>query len=276
MQTQAKLHDGTTIGVEVRGQGPSVLLPVRTAPREAAEAEAMERWGAEADLGANLVAGLADRFRVVAFDYEGHRMQHPAAETLTPDAIAFDLLSIADAAAAESFAYYGYSWLALCGLQLAMRTDRTWAVAMGGFPPVDGPYGPMLAVTRAAHARAGEPPAPDAEVGDWESAGVQADADQTGQFVVLYEALQPFDDAAALPALHCPRLCFAGDNDVIQYGPGWGDVTVDIVGPLLRRGAELRAAGWDVVIVRDGDHQKTMRSDIVLPVLRPWLERAAA
>jgi pimeloyl-ACP methyl ester carboxylesterase len=88
---------------------------------------------------------------VLAFDYEGHVLATPKPDTLTPVNVAGDILAVADAAGAERFAYYGYSWLAMGGLQLAIRTDRLWALAMGGYPPVDGPYAEMLQVTAAAH-----------------------------------------------------------------------------------------------------------------------------
>src|SRR5439155_24481789 len=114
----------------------------------------MRAWGADPDIGPTLIGGLSPAFRVVAADYEAHRLANPAPSTLTPDNVAADLLAIADAAGAERFAWYGYSWLALVGLQLALRTDRLRALVMGGFPPIDGPYAPMLAVTRAAHAMA--------------------------------------------------------------------------------------------------------------------------
>ena len=53
---------------------------------------------------------------MVAFDYEGHVLQVPKPDTLTPANLAADLLAVADAAGADRFAYYGYSWLALAGL----------------------------------------------------------------------------------------------------------------------------------------------------------------
>ncbi len=85
-------------------------------------------------------------------------MASPAPDTLTPDNIASDILAVANSAGIDQFAYYGYSWLALCGLQLALRTDRLTALVMGGFPPVDGPYKAMLQVTEATHRMASEPP----------------------------------------------------------------------------------------------------------------------
>lgn len=273
---QVRLHDGSTMVASVQGSGPAVLLPVRAEPHDDATAESMRLWGADAELGPNLVAGLADAYRVVAADYEGHRMKHPAAGSLTPDNLVADLLAIADAAGVERFAYYGYSWLALSGLQLAHRTDRLSALAMGGFPPVDGPYAEMLAVTRAAHEKALQPPRPKSdtpvEPGDWEAAGISVDASVTRQFVTLYEALQGFDDAAASRRLTLPRLVFAGSEDNITYGPGWGDTTVKIAEPLIRRQAQLIAEGWSVKLLPGLDHMSAMHGKRVLPVLRAWLD----
>lgn len=59
--------------------------------------------------------------------YEGHLM-NPQPDTLTPENIASDLFAVADAAGAGRFACYGYSWLALSRMQLAIRTDRRTAL----------------------------------------------------------------------------------------------------------------------------------------------------
>ncbi|MFC7472260.1 alpha/beta fold hydrolase [Actinomadura keratinilytica] len=161
----ATLHDGTRIAYEIHGSGPALLLPVDPVPKEGARAEELRRWGMDPALGRTLADGLGDAFQVIAFDYEGHRMRHPAA-ALTPDHLAVDLLAVADAAGAGRFAYYGYSWLALAGLQLALRTDRLAALAMGGFPPLGGPYAQMLRVTAAAHAMAQRPKTPAGSGGE--------------------------------------------------------------------------------------------------------------
>jgi pimeloyl-ACP methyl ester carboxylesterase len=277
----AKLADGSVleveVEVEVHGEGPAVLLPVNPRPIDGEQAESMRQWGADPALGRSLISGLGG-FRVVAFDYEGHIMAHPRPDSLTPDAIAADFLAVADAVGAQRFAYYGYSWLALAGLQLALRTDRLEGLAMGGFPPLDGPYAEMLAVTRATHemAVAGPSEAPattessDNEPGDWDSVEVTMSTGQTRQFVTLYEALQDFDDHAARAA--GPRLCFAGSADRIEYGERWGGVTVDIVGPFETRRGELAERGWTVEVLDGLDHMTAMQATAVLPVLRPWLE----
>src|SRR5688572_13830547 len=151
---EARLHDGSSIEIEIHGQGPAILLPVNPHPIEGERAESMRQYGGDPALGLSLIQGLRDVFRVIAFDYEGLVLRDPKAETLTPDNIAADFLAVADAAKADRFAYYGYSWLATVGLQLALRTNRLTALVMGGFPPVEGPYQEMLKVTTAANVEA--------------------------------------------------------------------------------------------------------------------------
>jgi hypothetical protein len=276
---EAVLHDGSVIPVTIHGGGPALLLPVRLEPHPPAEAETMRKWGGDPGLGPALVAGLSRSNRLIVADYEGHRMAQPAAESLTTDNLAADLLAIAGAGGAGEFGYYGYSWLALAGLQVALRTDRLHALAMGGFPPRDGPYQSMLAVTRAAHAASTRPPDPsavavsDAEPGDWDAVAVQTTEAQTRQFVTLYESLQDFDDGAARVPQGLLRLAFAGSDDQIDYSPQWGGVRVSIGDPLARRRAELIAAGWDVQVLPGLDHLSAMHSAVVLPILADWLRR---
>jgi pimeloyl-ACP methyl ester carboxylesterase len=273
----AELHDGTHIDVRMLGDGPAILLTVRSEPYDDQTAAGMRQWGADPDYGPMLVHGLADRYTVIAADYEGHRLGHPAARTLTPSNIAGDLLAVADAAGAGRFACYGYSWLALSALQLAVRTDRLDALIMGGYPPMGGPYSAMLAVTRAAH-RMAQSRGQDVDSaggaitpGDWDAVEVQTDPDQTGQFVTLYEALQSFDDAAAARRLTLPRFCFAGELDNIDYGARWGGVRVAIADALREHRHELEASGWVVELLPGLDHMTAMHGQTVLPLLRRWL-----
>src|SRR5918994_3672498 len=159
---QARLHDGSAIEVQVHGEGPALLLPVNPRPVEGPQAEELRRWGNDPALGRSLVDGFKDAFRVVAFDYEGHVLATPKPDTLVPDNLARDFLAVADSAGADRFAWYGYSWLAVAGLQLAIRTDRVSALVMGGFPPIDGPYAEYLQVNTATHRMATEPRDPAA------------------------------------------------------------------------------------------------------------------
>ncbi|GII75923.1 hypothetical protein Sru01_09050 [Sphaerisporangium rufum] len=279
----AILHDGAAIEFEAHGDGPAVLLPVNPAPAADDErAATMRAWGADPDLGHRLATGLAADFRVVAFDYEGHVLAAPKPATLTPDNVAADFLAVADAAGADRFAWYGYSWLAMLGLQLAIRTRRLTALVMGGYPPLDGPYEAMLTVTAATHRQAVQardaPPAPAGEAvpGDWESAQVTMAPEQAAQFLTLYQALRGFDDREAQQEVSCPRLCFAGSADVIRYGASGDGATVDIAGPLLRRRADIEESGWDVHVLDGLDHLGAMQACQVLPIIHPWLRARLA
>jgi pimeloyl-ACP methyl ester carboxylesterase len=287
---QARLHDGSAVAVAVHGDGAAVLLPVNTEPVEGPQAEELRSWGVDPALGRSLIDGLSDAFRVVAFDYENHVLQVPKPDTLTPASVAADLLAVADAAGADRFAYYGYSWLALAGLQLAIRTDRLTALAMGGFPPLDGPYAEMLRVTTATHelavANAASPPPPpptepsgsptepsgqSPDEVDWSQVQVTLTEAQTRQFVTLYQALQDFDDHAAQARVRCPRLCLVGSADEIIYDERWGGVRVSMADPIVRRRADLEALGWQVEVLEGLDHLQAMQAAHVLPILRPWL-----
>ncbi|HEY3523755.1 MAG TPA: hypothetical protein VGK63_08625, partial [Candidatus Limnocylindrales bacterium] len=150
MKTTATLHDGNTIDVEVTGEGPvTLLLPINPVPIEGEQADAMRQWGADPALGRHLIDGLGDLARVVAFDYEAECLSRPKPSTLTPANLVADILAVADATDTPRFAWYGYSWLGVAGLQLAVGTDRVTGLAIGGWPPIDAPYAEMLAVTRA-------------------------------------------------------------------------------------------------------------------------------
>jgi hypothetical protein len=277
--TSATLHDGSSIEVTILGEGHPVLMPVSTAVVEGEPAARMRAWGADPSLGHTLAHAVAEAgFRVIAADYEGHLMAHPKPKTLDAEAVVHDLLAMAGA---DRFAYYGYSVHAVNGLQLATRTDRVSALAMGGYPPLGGPYPAMLQVTRAAHRmaveNAGRPPQPGSEVpvGDWEAAEVTQTPAQTEQFVTLYESLQAFDERSALEKLEIPRLAFAGADDNIDYGPRWGGVRVELGAPLSRHRDELRALGWTVEVLPGADHIVAMQAARVLPILIPWLRSAA-
>jgi glutaredoxin-related protein len=157
---------------------------------------------------------------------------------------------------------------------LAVRTDRMTALAMGGFPPLDGPYEAMLQVTAATHAMAGAPVADsdtEVEAGDWDSVQVALSKEQTQQYVTLYQRLQSFDDHAAQSRISCPRLCIAGSADNIQYGDRWGNALVSIGAAVERNKQQLEQLGWTVHLLADLDHMQAMQAKQILPVVEPWL-----
>lgn len=274
------LHDGSMLDVYIQGSGPTLLLPTNPFPAEGDEVESLRGWGIDPQRGKAFLDGLSDAFRVVVFDYENHVLAHPMPKSLTPENIAKDFLAVADVVGADRFTYYGYSWLGLSGLQLAIRTDRLDALVMGGFPPIDGPYKEMLKVTRATYERSIAPKveaAPKLESTDefdWGSTEMTLSGDQTRQFLTLYEALQDFDDRSVQDKVTCPKLCFAGTEDTITYDECWGDTVVRIVDPLIHKRTELESYGWNVQVLEGMDHMKAMQPMNVIPVIKPWLQAA--
>jgi pimeloyl-ACP methyl ester carboxylesterase len=272
---KATVHDGSSIEIEVHGRGPSFLLPVNLRPVEGERADELRQWGADPELGPSLITGLSDICRVVAFDYEGHVFAKPNPKTLTPENVAADLLAVADAAGADRFGYYGYSWLAMVGLLLAIRTDRLTALAMGGYPPLAGPYEPMRRVTAAsvAMSEAQESGAVSDDGSEWSSTALSSD--QSRQFAALYQALEGFDDREAQSRIICRRLCFVGSEDHIDYPAEWGGVRVSMADPVVSHRAELERLGWEVRVLDGLDHMRAMQAATVLPILRPWLAAVA-
>ena len=225
----ARAHDGSDIVFEAHGDGPNVLIP-RFPSRE------------------GFITALAGHYRLVFFQYPGR----PKPTTLTPDAIVRDVLAVADAAGADRFAWFGYSWTAVVGLQLAIRTDRLTALAIGGFPPLGGPYAEMLARTTANLERA-QP----------------AEVPQRRQWVTLYEALRGFDDRAIQHRITCPRLCWVGSEDRAEFD---GKLFADFAGPVRKNRAELEKLGWEIRILEGLDHLGAARDEVVIPLLGDWFK----
>ncbi|OME58973.1 alpha/beta hydrolase [Paenibacillus odorifer] len=259
---------------------PTIMLPIAKKSVYNQEAENLKLWGVDPELGKHFVEGLADTFQVLYFDYEGHLFQHPV-ENLTADHIVKDLLHIADEMNVTSFSYYGYSWLALIGLQMAIRTDRLESLVMGGFPPYNGPYQEMRVVTHKTHTQAlsNQNESVESPTGsenpnemDWDNIKVTIDTRVTAQFVSLYQSLTAFDDRSIQHLLNLPKLAFAGGNDTIVYGENFGSVTVDIVGLLKKNKEQLADLGWDVEILSGAqmDHTKAMQPAVVVPLIKPW------
>ncbi|WP_339248248.1 alpha/beta hydrolase [Paenibacillus sp. FSL F4-0243] len=274
-------HSAIEVGLTGGSDRPTIMLPIAKKSVYNQEAENLKLWGVDPELGKHFVEGLADTFQVLYFDYEGHLFQHPV-DNLTVDHIVKDLLLIADEMNVKSFSYYGYSWLALIGLQLAIRTNRLESLVMGGFPPYNGPYQEMLIVTQKTHTQALnnqnevaekssiETENPD-EI-DWDNIKVSMDTRVTAQFVALYESLTAFDDRSIHHLLSLPKLAFAGENDTIVYGENFGNVTVDIAGILKKNTTKLCDLGWDVEVLTGSqmDHTKAMQPAVVIPLIKPW------
>lgn len=224
----ARAHDGDEIYFEVHGDGPAVLL-YNADPRPP-DHPLRDRMTAFTEA---VVAELADRYRVVLMSYPGA----PKPDTFTPAAVNADMLAIADAAGAERFAWWGYSFGGVAGLQLALSSERVTALAMTGFPPLDGPYEEMLRYSEllaSVETDALGAPIP-------ESARAQLP-----QFATYYRALRGFDDRAAQRRLTIPRMCFVGGADRIVAGE---DEITHLGDTVRAHEAELSALGWEVEVL---------------------------
>src|SRR5215471_16727231 len=77
---------------------------------------------------------LTDRYRVVVIADLATDNSSAGIAAFTADRVCADILAIADAAGVERFAWYGFSFGGVVGLQLASRTNRLSALVCGGWP----------------------------------------------------------------------------------------------------------------------------------------------
>jgi pimeloyl-ACP methyl ester carboxylesterase len=193
---------------------------------------------------------LVDRYRVIILDYPPSPGENPQTliDASTPDRICRDILAAADTAGAERFAWFGYSGGGIIGLQLASRTTRLTALVCGGGPPLGGPYKEQLAAITAA-------------------------ANQTGGMfekvqLTFNRGLQDWPELQAVSGFSCPRMAFAGANDVlIDHGQ-----TLRIGPTVQERRGELERLGWAVRIQNGFGHELYTRPDLVVPMIREFLD----
>ncbi len=186
---------------------------------------------------------LTERYRVAVLDYPTAEMLNARDRwsAFTPDRVCSDILGVADAMGVRSFAFYGYSWGGVAGLQLAARTSRVAALAIGGWPPLGAPYAEMPNAT----------------------------AERT-MYSYFYDSLVNWPERQAIARIRCPRMAFAGSNDIIRAA----HVTARI-GPLLaEHRVELERMGWVVRLVDGFEHELGFRPGVVAPLIRPFLDAA--
>lgn len=243
------LTTGFTNGVyfETHGTGIPLMLgfPLTASP-----------WMGDPELSVRngYLERLTDRYRVLVLDYPnlapgvGRTEPIPTAE-FTADRTSTDLLAVADAAGFDRFAFWGFSWGGVVGLQLAARTDRLTALVCGGWPPLDAPYADMLTITRMMAA------APDMTV-------------RVDQFATFYESVQTWDERSL--RLDCPKLTFVGMNDEMAYPDG---ITLHLASTIRDRREELEKRGWEVEVVPEKDHAIFTDPAAAVAVGRGFLDR---
>ncbi len=258
---KALAHDGLEIYYEVHGSGDEFLFlgPGTALPRAMGVAPGVKPLeGAATMMEAakqSYIDGLGEDYRLIFVDYPG---PEPKMYTLTPGTVARDYLAIADAAGAETFAYAGFSWGCVTGLQLALRTERLTALVCGGFPVIDGVYEDMLRVTRSMSEK------PTSIYGLPAIAALE----NGRQFYTYYQGLRSFDDRAIQEALSIPRLTWIGDADQPTLD---GEKLTHMGEVVVRTKAELETYGWDVLILPGRNHLDAGAPNVQIPVIKQWL-----
>jgi len=210
----------------VRGSGPALIVFDRQ-PREYYDQ-------------------LTDRYRVVVIDnstFENSRANIDASQTA--DRVCADILAVADAAGVDRFAWFGFSFGGVVGLQLASRTSRLSALVCGGWPPLGGQYAETLAYAEADAAQGRAP-----------------------SMLTFYRSIRGWPEREAVSKFTCPRMAFAGNKDEFEAG-----AQRIRIGPLIaEHRAELERMGWTVQLIDGFGHELGGRPDVIMPILKRFLD----
>lgn len=206
------------------------------------------------------IDGLRDDFHLILADYPRGLGQtgNPVGMRQTPEFLVEEYGRIADAAGAARFGWVGYSFGGAVGVQLAARTGRVKALAVGGFPPLKAPFALMRDISRDI---ALNPPP-----------GHEAMAELHWASVGFYESLIGWHEAEAIASLTMPRLVFIGTEDRAQgLPPPWDAPLAETV---RRNEARLAELGWEVAWLSGADHMGAVLPDVSLGPVREFLLRS--
>lgn len=248
----AKARDGTELYFETHGQrsNPAVLMGPHFYLSRSQEDESFTGlW----------VERLKRDFFVIVADYPRGigRTGHPQQLAFSPDIAAEEYERIADAAGVGRFGWVGYSFGGAMGVQVACRSDRVAALAIGGFPPLNAPFQLMVELSSSM---ARNPPS----LPPFIHPGVLWSA------VAFYAPLTVWPEQQAVCGLAMPRLVFMGDADAAQGAPR----PIPLADNLRAVESELREWGWQIEWLRGHDHVSAMRPEVSLPAVRRFLREA--
>ncbi|PYP92916.1 MAG: hypothetical protein DMG65_02700 [Candidatus Angelobacter sp. Gp1-AA117] len=165
---------------------------------------------------------------------------------MTVEKVCKDYLAIADAAGIDRFAAIGYSWGGNSVLQLATRSQRVNALAVGGWPVLDGPYDLLLQTTEKLHRESPDRP-------------------EVVRYVNYYRSLQNWRERDEVARLKCPRLNYIDTSDT-------GDT--DFIGRLRKNNEALQKLGWETAEVNSGKgHPGGLMPEIACPVIGTFLDK---
>ena len=207
------------------------------------------------------VDGLSDRYRVIVADWPRGMGQSSTSASwhMTADNAVADILAIADAAGAETFAWWGYSYGGAVGLQLAARTDRVSALVVGGFPPLWQPLSDMLLALHQMEDQL-------------ELAGLTGESSflLNQDSIHFYTSIAQINQLDLLDKITAPRMVYHDVDDTVGIGGMVHDLS-----RRTREGADtLKARGWEIQWMETGmahyglrDYQKN------LDAFAPFLDR---
>ena len=189
---------------------------------------------------------LTDRYRVVVIGDVAPDNSPATIASLTGDRLCADILAVADAAGVDRFAWFGFSFGSVVGLQLASRTSRLSALVCGGWPPLGGQYAETLGYAEEEAAQGRVTP-----------------------FLTFYRSVREWPEREAVSKFTCPRMAFAGNKDEFVAGC----CQRIRIGPLIaeHRG-ELERMGWTVRLIDGFGHELGGRPDVIVPILKRFLD----
>lgn len=248
-----------TTGVYFELHGPQDGEPLFLGFPLMARAEEFMGAGAEAVLK-GFLPHFTDRYRVLVADYPSiGRSVAIDPLAFTADRVVRDYLGVATAAGFDRFALFGFSWGAAAAKQVAARTDRVTALAIGGWPPLEAPYADILRATLHTLPN----PGPEVMV-------VLRDKAQYAQWSTFYRSLEGWSEGEAMAALTCPRLVFVGSEGDVETG----GVSIPIASIVRRRRTDLEAQGWKVEEIPGQPHGVGVNGAVVGPIVRAFLDGA--
>jgi pimeloyl-ACP methyl ester carboxylesterase len=202
---------------------------------------------------------LQDEFFLLVADYPRGigRTGNPQGLAYHPDIAAQEYLLIADAAGLDRFGWLGYSFGGAMGVQVACRSSRVTALAVGGFPPLNAPFQRILAM--ATDMAANPPTLPESI-----APGVLATT------VGFYAPLVIWPEREEIVKLTMPRMVFMGDQD----GEGPDPTSAPLAAHLRAAEGELRALGWKVRWLEGRDHVSAIHPDASFAAVQQFFRDA--
>ena len=248
----AKVADGTEVHFAVYGdrRRPAVFMgPHFYASRSAHDESFTDAW----------VDCLQREFLLILADYPRGigRTGNPQGPAYNPDVAAAEYECIADTIGLGRFGWLGYSFGGAMGIQLACRTNRIAALAVGGFPPMNAPFQRLIDIT-AEMAKAG------ATLPQYIEPGV------LGSTIGFYTPLLNWSERAEISRLSMPRLVFMGDRD----GTREDERALPLADSLMAVEDELRGLGWQVRWLPGEDHSSAIRPEASLPLVQAFFRAA--